>query len=96
MISIREARGADAAGIGEIFRSCYGKDYAYPQYYDVEQLTKLIYSDEALLLVAEDQSGRLVGTASVIIEVGPIQIWWESLAGWQFILTFENMALVNS
>ncbi len=70
MISIREARGADAAGIGEIFRSCYGKDYAYPQYYDVEQLTKMIYSDEALLLVAEDQFGRLVGTASVIIEVG--------------------------
>ncbi len=71
MIFIREARGADAAGIGEIFLSCYGKDYPYPQYYDIEQLTKMIYSDEALLLVAEDdQSGRLVGTASVIIEVG--------------------------
>lgn len=71
MIKIREANGADASAIREIFLACYGSDYPYPQYYDPQLLTKTIYSDDTLLLVAEDtDSGKVIGTASVILEVG--------------------------
>ena len=71
MIIIREAVATDAAGIREIFLSCYGTDYAYPQFYDIEQLTKIIHSDATFVLVAEDdETGLLAGTASVVTEVG--------------------------
>lgn len=71
MIHLREALPADAAAIRDIFLACYGDDYPYEQFRDVAQLTKLIYSDDTLLLVAEDsESGRVLGTASVILEIG--------------------------
>lgn len=69
-IGIREAAGSDAEAIREIFLACYGRHY-FSQYYDIHQLKKLIYSDDTLLLVAEDlASGAVVGTASVILEIG--------------------------
>lgn len=71
MIEIRQARDDDAAGIIEVYRASYGEDYAYPSYYDEYEIKKLIFSDQVLLLVAEDsETGRIVGTASVILEVG--------------------------
>jgi GNAT superfamily N-acetyltransferase len=71
MIRIREASGRDAPDIREIFLACYGTDYPCPQFYDVQLLTKMIYSDDTLLLVAEDSAAdKVVGTASVILEVG--------------------------
>jgi GNAT superfamily N-acetyltransferase len=71
MITIREATGADAPGIRDVFAACYGADYPYPQYYDVQLLTKLIYSDDTLLLAAVDtETDRVLGTASVILQVG--------------------------
>jgi len=71
MIEVREATGGDAEEITKIFRACYGDDYSYPQYFDAEVVRKLIYSDDTLLLVAEDRgSGELLGTASVIYSIG--------------------------
>lgn len=71
MIHVREAQPADAPAIRDIFLACYGDAYPYPQFRDVALLTKLIYSDDTLLLVAEDsESGRVLGTASVILEIG--------------------------
>jgi len=71
MINIREANGADATAIRAIFFACYGNDYVYPQFYDLPALTRMIYSDDSLLLVAEDtDSGTVIGTASVIFEAG--------------------------
>jgi GNAT superfamily N-acetyltransferase len=71
VISIREARDTDVEGIIEIYLATYGEDYAYPQYYEEFEIKKLIFSDETLMLVAEDSSEhRIVGTASVILEVG--------------------------
>ncbi len=71
MIEIREARPEDAEEITAIFRACYGENYAYPQFYDAGVIRKLIYSDDALLLVAHDEeSMQLVGTASVIYSIG--------------------------
>jgi GNAT superfamily N-acetyltransferase len=71
MIQVREAAGHDVAGITEIFLSCYGKQYPVAHFYDPASLTKLVYSDDTLLLVAEDvETKQLLGTASVILEVG--------------------------
>jgi GNAT superfamily N-acetyltransferase len=71
MINVREATGKDVAGIREIFLASYGTDYKDPRYYDDALLTRLVYSEDSLLLVAEDSdTGRIVGTASVDLEVG--------------------------
>jgi GNAT superfamily N-acetyltransferase len=71
LINIREARETDTNGIIDIYLATYGEDYAYPQYYEEFEIKKLIFSDETLMLVAEDvHENRIVGTASVILEVG--------------------------
>ncbi len=73
MIDIREAREADVGAIGEIFHASYGDDYTLPEFYDERFLKKLIFSDETLVLVAEDsRTGRVLGTASVVLEVGAL------------------------
>lgn len=70
MIEVREATGGDVRALREIFLACYGDDYS-PQYYDESQLTRLVYSDNSLLLVAEDtETGQVLATASVDLEVG--------------------------
>jgi GNAT superfamily N-acetyltransferase len=71
MITVREATGRDVPGIREVFLASYGTDYTDPRYYDEALLTRLVYSDDSLLLVAEDAAaGRLLGTASVDLEIG--------------------------
>jgi ribosomal protein S18 acetylase RimI-like enzyme len=71
MITIREATGRDVAAIREIFLASYGTAYTDPRCYDEALLTRLVYSDDSLLLVAEDaETERVVGTASVDLEVG--------------------------
>ena len=71
MIDIRVARESDAPWIRGIFESTYGGDYAYPEFYEEAFLKKLIYSDDTLVLVAEDdERGEVVGTASVVLESG--------------------------
>jgi ribosomal protein S18 acetylase RimI-like enzyme len=71
MITIREATGRDVAAIREIFLTCYGTAHTDPRYYDDALLTRLVYSDDSLLLVAEDtEAGRVIGTASVDLEAG--------------------------
>lgn len=71
MIVVREATGGDAAEIREIFLATYGTDYTDPRYYDDSLLTRLVYSDGSVLVVAEDtETGKVVGTASVDLEVG--------------------------
>lgn len=71
MIQIREAGENDVEGIRDVFRSCYGETYAYPQYYDLHFLKKMVFEDDTLLLVVEDaKTGRILGSASVILELG--------------------------
>ncbi len=71
MIVIREATARDVEAIRDIFQATYGLEYPYAQFYDLEALTKLVYSDHQLLLVAEDTEGhQVVGTASVVLEIG--------------------------
>jgi len=71
MFEIREATIDDVHQIREVFLATYGEQYAYPQYYDVQALTRLVFVDGTILLVAvETHSKRVVGTASVVFSVG--------------------------
>ena len=70
MLNIREATARDVAAIRDIFLATYKTDYTDARLYDEGLLTRLVYSEDSLLLVAEDSTGRIVGTASVDLEVG--------------------------
>jgi ribosomal protein S18 acetylase RimI-like enzyme len=71
MINVREATGKDVSAIRNIFLACYGTDYSDPRCYDESLLTRLVYGEGTLLLVAEDTAtGQVIGTASVELEVG--------------------------
>lgn len=71
MIGVREAEGRDVAAIRNVFLACYGAEHTDPRFYDESQLTRLVYSDNVLLLVAEVvETGAVVGVASVDLEVG--------------------------
>jgi len=71
MIIAREATTADVPAITEIFQACYGTAYSDSRFYDPTALNKMVISDDTLMLVAEDQdTGKVLGTASVILEVG--------------------------
>jgi GNAT superfamily N-acetyltransferase len=71
MIIAREATSADVPAITEIFQACYGAAYSDSRFYDPSALNKLVISDDTLVLVAEDNTtGKILGTGSVILEVG--------------------------
>lgn len=71
MIEVRQAQESDVSRIREIFLQTYGSAYAHPEYYDPQQLKRMVFDDNTLLLVAEDTESKLIlGTASVLLEVG--------------------------
>ena len=71
MIRVREAREEDVGQIREIFLTVYGTDYPHRELYDELWLKRSVFTDDALILVAEDtDSGHVVGTASVLFDFG--------------------------
>jgi GNAT superfamily N-acetyltransferase len=71
VIEVRAAIESDAPWIRDIFVASYGKDYVYPDFYDVDLLRRMILADRELVLVAVDtEADRPVATASVILEIG--------------------------
>lgn len=59
------------AGVLETFRAVYGEDYPYRHFYDPAWLKRAVYTDDQVLLVAEDAGdGAILGTASVVLDVG--------------------------
>ncbi|MDH5639990.1 MAG: GNAT family N-acetyltransferase [Nitrospira sp.] len=71
MIRVREVREEDVGQIREIFLAVYGTDYPHRELYDELWLKRSVFRDDALILVAEDaESGRVVGTASVLFDFG--------------------------
>jgi N-acetylglutamate synthase-like GNAT family acetyltransferase len=71
MITVREATPQDVPAIRDIYLASYGTDYSDPRYYEEQQLTKFVYSDDTLVLVAEErETRRVIGTASVILSIG--------------------------
>lgn len=70
-ILVREAAEPDVALIQEIFRAVYLETYPYRHYYDPVWLKRALYSDDQVILVAEDEAtGAILGTASVVLDVG--------------------------
>jgi predicted N-acetyltransferase YhbS len=71
MIRIREAREDDVGQIREVFLAVYGADYPHHEVYDELWLKRSVFTDDALILVAEEaDTGRVVGTASVLFDIG--------------------------
>lgn len=71
MITVREAIESDVEGIRDLFLAAYGQHYAYPEYYDISVLKGMVFDEDTLFLVAEDDdNGRILGTASVIFDLG--------------------------
>lgn len=71
MIRVRPAHEADVPAIRDLYVEVYGKEYPHQEVFDEHWLKKSIFSDDALILVAEDaESGRLAGTASVLLDFG--------------------------
>ncbi len=70
-IRIRQAREEDVTAIREIFLAVYGADYPHRELYDELWLKRSVFTDDALILVAEDEeTGRVIGTASVLFDFG--------------------------
>jgi RimJ/RimL family protein N-acetyltransferase len=70
-IRVREACEGDVEAIIRLFQASYGAGYMYPQFYEETSIKKLVFSDDALVLVAEAPgSDEIVGTASVVLEIG--------------------------
>ncbi len=71
MIEVREAQEADVEQIRQVFLAIYGQDYSHPQFYDAQLIKKMLYSDDTILVVAADtENGQILGTASVLLEMG--------------------------
>ncbi len=60
MIVIREAEERDVEGVREIFVATYGVDYPHPEFFDILSLKKIVFDDDTLLLVAEEEEWRFV------------------------------------
>jgi len=70
-IDIREATLADADGVRDVFVDSYGSSYTYPEFYELDALRRVILGEDTLMLVAEDKkSKKIVGTGSVMLEIG--------------------------
>lgn len=71
MIRVREACEADVGPIREVFLAVYGAEYPHHEVYDEFWLKRSIFTDDALILVAEEpETRRVVGTASVLFDFG--------------------------
>lgn len=71
MMTVREACVDDLEQVRDVFAACYGECYPYSDYCDIVSLTRLVYADGTILLVAVDQeNGRVLGTASVVFGIG--------------------------
>ena len=68
-MEISRADEADIPQIMDLFIKIYGKDYPFKKFYDTMWLTKSIYSDDNIFLVAREKN-QIVGTGSVFLTAG--------------------------
>lgn len=70
-IRIREAVETEASRIAELYHAVYGAGYVHPRFYDEREIKRMIFDENALMLVAEEtSSSQLVGSASVFFAMG--------------------------
>ncbi len=68
-MEITQADETDVQQIMDLFVKTYGPDYPFRKFYDTKWLTKSIYSDDNLFMVAKEKN-RIVGTGSVFLTAG--------------------------
>jgi len=68
-MKITQAEESDVKQIMNLFIKVYGKDYPFQKFYDTKWLTKSIYSDDNLFMVAKEKN-KIIGTGSVFLTAG--------------------------
>ena len=68
-MKITQAEDTDVKQIMNLFIKIYGPDYPFKKFYDTKWLTKSIYSDDNLSMVAKEKN-KIVGTGSVFLTAG--------------------------
>jgi len=68
-LEITQAVEKDVPQIMKLFIKTYGPDYPFKKFYDTMWLTKSIYSDDNIFMVAKEKN-RLIGTGSVFLTAG--------------------------
>jgi len=68
-MEITQADENDVQQIMDLFIKIYGRDYPFKKFYDTKWLTKSIYSDDNLFMVAKEKN-KIVGTGSVFLTAG--------------------------
>ena len=68
-MKIAPAEEKDVPQIMKLFIKIYGPDYPFKKFYDPMWLTKSIYSDDNLFMVAKEKN-RIIGTGSVFLTAG--------------------------
>jgi len=68
-LEITEAEDNDVQQIMDLFIKIYGRDYPFQKFYDTKWLTKSVYSDDNIFLVAKEKN-KIIGTGSVFLTAG--------------------------
>lgn len=68
-MEITRADVADVPQIMDLFLKIYGPDYPFKTFYDPMWLTKSIYSDDNIFMVAKEKK-QIIGTGSVYLTAG--------------------------
>ena len=68
-MQIVQAEEADVPKIMKLFIKIYGPDYPFKKFYDPMWLTKSIYSDDNIFLVAKEKN-NIIGTGTVYLTAG--------------------------
>jgi len=69
-VTIRAACEADVPAIQQLFNLCYDDRYSHPEFVSAAYLRKMMYSDNSIVLVADEAGEGVIATASVVIAVG--------------------------
>jgi RimJ/RimL family protein N-acetyltransferase len=68
-MEIKRADVNDVPKIMDLFLEIYGPDYPFKSFYDPMWLTKSIYSDDNIFMVAKEKN-KIIGTGSVYLTAG--------------------------
>lgn len=69
MLRVERATEGDVEAVRDLFLTIYGQDYPHRNFLDGDWLKRAVYNKDVVMLVAR-LDGRVVGTASVIFDVG--------------------------
>ena len=67
---IRLVAETDVPKIAALYQEVYGENYPFREFYDTEWIKRGIYDKNIRWYIAADPSGRLLGSAAVMIHVG--------------------------